>query len=384
MGHTLEELLADRVAQATTVDSVFTRDVAERVSRFTLDGGRRMRSQFLWWSMRACGGAGPEMRAALRTSAALELIQTCALIHDDVMDGSSRRRGRPSFHAQMAAQYPESVRRGVRASPFASSAAILAGDLALAWADDVMAETEFPPGTRRRVLDIWRTMRTEMVAGQYLDLHGQTTGSRSIAQAIRTAYLKTALYSVERPLAFGAALAGADTRTTQALCSAGRCAGIAFQLRDDLDGAFGDSRRTGKPSGDDIRAGKVTYLVTVARARAEARADSDSLAVLDSMLGDSGLSPGGLARVRAVLVATGARSVVESRIERLLALSSRHLSDIGLPRPASRRLSGLLYAVAAQPAGEELPPDRRCSADGTPAALLLAGASAGPVDGARR
>lgn len=115
-------------------------------------------------------------------------------------------------------------------------------------------------------------MRTEMVAGQYLDIQGQATSSRSLARAIRAACLKSALYSVERPLALGAALAGADAARTQALCSAGRCVGIAFQLRDDLGDVFGGPRHTGKPTGGDIRAGKPTYLVAVAQARAEAAA----------------------------------------------------------------------------------------------------------------
>lgn len=145
-------------------------------------------------------------------------------------------------------------------------------DLALAWADDVIADTPLAPDTALRVRGLWSSMRMEMVAGQYLDIQGQATSSLSLARAIRAACLKTALYSVERPLALGAALAGADDRTTAALCSAGRCVGIAFQLRDDLQGIFGTPEATGKPAGDDIRSGKPTYLIAVARARAETAA----------------------------------------------------------------------------------------------------------------
>ncbi|MFI1017845.1 polyprenyl synthetase family protein [Streptomyces sp. NPDC020965] len=352
VGHTLTRLLDERLDDARAVDALFARDVAERVARFTLGGGRRMRSQFLWWGLRACGGGSDagQNEAALRLAAGLELIQTCALVHDDVMDGSPLRRGGAAIHTDLEAQYgTRDARR--RGESFGRAAAILVGDLALVWADDTVAGTALAPDARQRVGAVWQAMRTEMVAGQYLDLQGQTTGSRSMTTAIRAAALKSALYSVERPLALGAALAGADQRTTRALCSAGRCAGIAFQLRDDLLGVFGDPGRTGKPSGGDIREGKPTYLVALARARAEAAGDTGALALLDTAVGDADLSDDALDRVRAALVATGARAAVETRIERLVAHSTRHLMGVVLTPPADRRLPELFRAVAGVPLG---------------------------------
>ncbi len=402
VGHILDGVLRERVTAAAGIDDVFARDIAERVMRFTLGGGKRMRSQFLWWGLRACGGGrDPEAaEAALRVAAGLELIQTCALVHDDVMDDSPLRRGRATVHVELAAQYGRSgrgaagrtaggrrpPRHGAAAGPdepFGRAAAILAGDLALAWADDTLAETPLAPDTRRRVRGIWRAMRTEMVAGQYLDLHGQATGSRSMVRAIRTACLKSALYSVERPIALGAALAGAGDRTTRALCSAGRCAGIAFQLRDDLLGVFGDPERTGKPSGHDIREGKPTYLVAVARARAEADGDDAALAVLDGALGDPGLSGEDLRRVRTVLTGTGARALTETKIDRLVGQSARHLAGAAVEPAAGRRLRALLSAVAgvgAWPDGADPGPGRRTPAgapDGMPVPLLLSAAAEG-------
>ncbi|MET7655173.1 polyprenyl synthetase family protein [Streptomyces sp. NPDC005486] len=345
VGRLLDQLLAERAAQAAALDPVFAHDLAERVARFTLDGGKRTRSQFVWWALRACGGEGRAAAAALRVGAALELIQTCALVHDDVMDGSRLRRGRPSLHADVAAQYageaPSS--QGTR---FGEAAAILAGDLALAWADDLLADTELAPDTARRVRGVWRAMRMEMVAGQYLDVQGQATSSRSSARAIRAACLKSALYSVERPLALGAALAGADAATTTALCSAGRRVGIAFQLRDDLHDVFGSPRGAGKPSGCDIRSGKPTYLVAVAQARAETAGDRHALAVLRRSLGRADLPETGLAEVRGVLVATGARATVEARIERLVAQGMRHLDAAALRTDGLRRLRDLLHSAA--------------------------------------
>ncbi len=322
---TARAVLAERVTEASEIDASFAGDLAGRVADFTLDGGKRMRPRLLWWGMRACGAADAgSTAAALRLGVALELIQTCALIHDDVMDRSRLRRGKPAVHIGLAGQAglsPDSE----RGSAFGTSAAVLAGDLALVWADDTVAETALPAPVRHRIRSIWRSMRTEMVAGQYLDLHGQATGGSSAARAIRTACLKSALYSVERPLAIGAALADADERTTAALRSAGRCAGIAFQLRDDLLGVFGDPARTGKPSGDDIREGKPTYLLAVARERAEAAGDEGALAVLGHAVGNADVTEGDLADVRGVFEETGARAHVERKAERLRDHAVRRL-----------------------------------------------------------
>lgn len=365
VGGVLDALLAERTERAAALDPVFGRDVADRVARFARHGGKVMRPRLVWWAMRAFGGGAAEADAALRVGAALELIQTCALVHDDVMDGSRMRRGRLAVHADIAAQYADEVPQA-RAGRFGEAAAILAGDLALAWADDVVAATETAPDTARAVRELWSVMRTEMVAGQYLDVQGEATSSRSLTRAVRAACLKSALYSVERPLALGAALAGADAARTEVLCSAGRCVGIAFQLRDDLADVFGAPRETGRPGGGDIRAGKPTYLVAVARARAEASGDRHALAVLRQSLGRADLPESRLAEVRDVLVATGARDIVETRIGRLLAQGMRHLESAPLETEGLRRLRELLQATAgASPA-----PPGRGPGDGPPVLLL--------------
>ncbi|MEU1087999.1 polyprenyl synthetase family protein [Streptomyces sp. NPDC005892] len=351
---TARTVLGEHLAEASAIDTVFTRDVARRVADFTLGGGKRARPRFLWWAMRACGGGADTTGAALRLGVALELIQTCALVHDDVMDGSPLRRGRPAVHVELAG-----VPGGPPDTAFGTSAAVLVGDLALAWADDTVAALPMNPATRSRVLRIWRAMRTEMVAGQYLDLHGQAASTRTAAHALRTACLKSALYSVERPIALGAALAGADERTTAALCAAGRSAGTAFQLRDDLLGAFGDPAVTGKPSGGDLRDGKPTYLVAVARERAEAAGDTAVLAVLDAGVGDPGLTDEGLARVRDALTRSGARTAVEHRADRLAAEADARLGLAGLHPEGARQLRLLLREAAGgrtPPPGPPAPP----------------------------
>ncbi|WP_329438896.1 polyprenyl synthetase family protein [Streptomyces sp. NBC_01426] len=345
----LDRLCAEFVAYSRSLDPTFATEVAERLVAFTLNGGARIRPRFLWWAMRASGGTDIHVVGALRIAAALELIQSCALVHDDVMDQSALRRGRPSFHAQIAEQFqPGAPPRERNFSPFAHSVAVLAGDLALSWADDLVATVDVPPPIRADILRIWRAMRTEMIAGQFLDLHGQATSSRSAVKAIRTVCLKTARYTVEQPVALGAALAGADERTARALTAAGRCAGIAFQLRDDLLGVFGDPEVTGKPSGDDLRSGKATYLLALAYARARATGASDVVDVLQGCRGIGPLSGAELAQAREALQSTGAPAQVERRIERLMRASDRHLTAAAHREgPALRHLAELLRQVAS-------------------------------------
>ncbi|MFE4050049.1 polyprenyl synthetase family protein [Streptomyces sp. YIM B13518] len=348
VGRVLDHVLADRVDRARDLDPLFGDDVAGRVAHFTRAGGKRTRSRFLWWTLRACGGEGAApVAAALRIGAALELLQTCALVHDDVMDGSVLRRARPAVHVDVAAQYADAAPAG-RAERLGGGTAVLTGDLALAWADDLLAEVPLEGGAARTVRRLWSDMRTEMVAGQYLDLHGQATGSRSLPRALRTARLKSALYSVERPIALGAALAGADDGTTAALCAAGRCVGTAFQLRDDLSDVFGDPRYTGKPAGGDIREGKPTCLVALAHARAAAAGDHRALDVLERSLGHEALTGEGLEEVREVLAGTGARAAVEAMIDRLVAQGLRHVDGALLDPHGGERLRLLLASAAGE------------------------------------
>lgn len=346
VGRVLDRFLADRVARAQALDALFTEELAGRVALFTRSGGKRMRSRLLWWTVRACGGTGEvPVAAALRIGAALELLQTCALVHDDVMDGSALRRGRAALHADLRARYAGSA-SPERVARFADAGGVLAGDLALVWADDLVAETPLAALTAPVVRRLWSDTRTEMVAGQYLDVQGQVTGSYSPSLALRAACLRSGRYSVERPLALGAALAGTAEATTRALRRAGRRVGVAFQLRDDLDDVFAAPGWTGKPCGGDIREGKPTYLVALALRRAEAVADHRAVAVLRGSLGDAGLTEADVDQVREVLISTGARAAVEDRIRRLVAQALRHL-DGALPEDgAGGRLRRLLASAA--------------------------------------
>lgn len=343
----LAEHLDGRLREARRVDAVFADEVASRVAAFVLSGGKRLRTAFVRCGWRAAGGTG-DAGTPLRIGAALELLQACALVHDDVMDESPVRRGAPAVHADFARMHRAGRLRGSAAS-WSANAAVLAGDLALAWADDLFTETALSSPYGERLHREWQAMRVEMAAGQYLDVRAQATGSSDPSQARHIATLKSALYTVERPLALGASLAGADARTMEALRSAGQCVGLAFQLRDDLLGAFGDPDVTGKPTGEDLRARKLTYLLAVAVGRATESGDTDALAVL----GAEGAPPGGEAvpRMRAALERTGARAAVEKEIAGLSASGLRHFASSGADEGARREFASLVArAVGTEPA----------------------------------
>ncbi len=220
-----------------------------------LAGGKRLRPAFCYWGWRGAGGPAESDDAALRAAASLEFLQACALIHDDVMDGSDTRRGLPSAHRRFAG-----VHRGAEwlGSPesFGVGAAILLGDLCLVWADEVLLSTDFPVQSLRRAKTVYDDMRTELMAGQYLDLLEQARGGGSVERALTVVRFKSAKYTIERPLHLGAVLAGADAALIAAYSAYGLPLGEAFQLRDDILGVFGDPNETGKPAGDDLREGK--------------------------------------------------------------------------------------------------------------------------------
>ncbi|MEV1117789.1 polyprenyl synthetase family protein [Actinosynnema sp. NPDC049800] len=295
-------------------------ELAEEVRALALAGGKRIRPAFAWWGWRAAGGEvhGDTAEAVVRALVALELLQCCALVHDDVMDRSATRRGRPAVHEAFAARHRRSRWSG-SARRYGDSTAILAGDLALAWADDALVTAGLPADALQRAWRPWQRMRTEMMAGQHLDLLAVAGRDRSLEGALRVAALKTAAYTVERPLHLGAALAGAPVDVIECLRVFGRDIGVAFQLRDDLIGTFGDPAVTGKPVGEDLREGKRTPLMAIAIARATAAGDHAAARTLLRCLDGGPVPDGTVTAARALLIDHGAAEAVEEHIEALTA-----------------------------------------------------------------
>lgn len=303
-----------------------------------LGGGKRLRPAFCWWGYRGAGGADTE--EALRAAAALEFLQACALIHDDVMDGSDTRRGMPSAHHRFAMLHRGSEWLG---SPeaFGVGAAILLGDLCLSWADEMLLTSGVPSERLAAAKGVYDEMRTELMAGQYLDLLEQARGGGSVERAMRVVRFKSAKYTIERPLHMGAALAGAGPDVLAAYSGYGLPLGEAFQLRDDVLGVFGDPGETGKPAGDDLREGKRTVLI----ATAMARATPAQAAQIRRHLGDPGLDATGVALLREVIADTGALDHAEQLITSLTDQALAALDSVSLQTPAPEVLAGLAYAA---------------------------------------
>ena len=307
-----------------------------------LAAGKRLRPAFCYWGWRGAGGE--DGQAILVAAAALELLHASALVHDDVMDGSDTRRGRPSLHRRFAIRHAEQRWRGSPES-FGMGAAILMGDLLLSWTDGMYHASGLPAGALRRGQAVLDLMRTEMIAGQYLDLLGQAAGNETLDSALRVAAYKTARYTIERPLHLGAALAGYPDGPVPAAFSAyGLPLGVAFQLRDDILGVFGDPAQTGKPAGDDVREGKRTVLLAIARARAGAA----QARVIDERLGDPRLDEAGAAEVRAVITDTGALATCEAMIGEHIAEALAALGQAPITDEAKAALAELAVAATAR------------------------------------
>ena len=288
-------------------------EVTAALEEFVVRGGKRLRPAFAYWGWRAVAPTGDAVDAEILLSfAALELLHACALVHDDVIDASATRRGMPTVHRSFADRHRQRNWHG-SAEQFGVSAAILLGDLALVWADDIVSAVDLPPEAHRRVRRVWADIRTEVLGGQYLDIVAESSGAETVASAMNVNTYKTASYTITRPLQFGAAAAADRPDVQDIFAEVGHGLGVAFQLRDDVLGAFGDPAVTGKPSGDDLRSGKRTVLLAEALERADA---SDPLAakLLRTSIG-SDLSDTQVRELRDVIESVGALAAVESHIE---------------------------------------------------------------------
>ena len=303
-----------------------------------VSGGKRLRAAFCWWGWRAAGG-DPLDERALHAGSALEWLQGCALAHDDVVDDSDTRRGAPALHRTLSALHRSDGWRG-DANAFGAGTAILLGDLMLSWADEMFRGTGLPQDAVAAAAPYLDACKSEVVAGQLLDLLEQARGGASVEGAMRVVRYKAAKYTVERPLHLGAALAGAGLDLLAGLSAFGLPLGEAFQLRDDVLGVFGEPAVTGKPAGDDLREGKRTVLL----ARALEGADPTGRSLLERLVGDPHLREDDIVRLRAVIIESGALATVEQHIADLSEQALGALAAAPLHDEPARGALGVLAA----------------------------------------
>jgi geranylgeranyl diphosphate synthase type I len=317
--------------------------------RDTVTGGKRLRARFCvtgWRAVaeRAAPGAMPPA-AVVSTAAALEVFQAAALVHDDLIDNSDTRRGRPAMHRALQAQHTARSWAG-DAAAFGRSAALLGGDLLVAFSDDLLEEGLVLADHAGAARAEYARMRRDVTIGQYLDIAEESAfavadDATHAERALRVASLKSARYSVEQPLRIGAALAGADGSQLAALSAFGHPVGMAFQLRDDVLGVFGDAAETGKPSGDDLREGKRTVLIAYARESLGTGARH----TLDELLGDPDLDDQQIAALQRTIIDSGAVDRVETLIAAYVREADRALSAAPLSNATVGELRDLARAA---------------------------------------
>lgn len=316
--------------------------VCDALESFLLDGGKRLRPLFAYAGFLATGSTPTQQD--IRAITSLELLQACALIHDDLMDRSDTRRGKPAIHRHFENLHQSQTLNGL-SDQFGEAAAVLLGDLALVWSDHMLHTSGVSNASLLSALSVHDEMRIELMAGQYLDVREAGEKSPSVDRSLRIARYKSGKYTIERPLHLGASLAITEfqqrANLTNILSAYGLPLGEAFQLRDDLLGVFGDPAVTGKPAGDDIREGKRTVLMamTIERASQEVSAE------LEKYLGNEELSLDQVERARDLIKGTGSVEVVENLIEGLLESALQAAASQEIPSQAQELLA--LLAMSA-------------------------------------
>ncbi|MGW2556957.1 polyprenyl synthetase family protein [Streptomyces sp. NPDC001635] len=316
-------------------------EVTEVLRDFLLRGGKRLRPLLCALGWQAAGGHGTPA-PVVRVAASLEMFHAFCLIHDDVMDRSTTRRGGPTVQCSLTIRHDGHP----AAAHLGTSAAILVGDLALVWSDELLHSAGLTRTQLSTVRPLIYAMRTEVMYGQYLDLlsTGHLVDQTDTAfEAIR---YKTAKYTCERPLHIGASLAGAPLALLDVLTAYSLPLGEAFQLRDDLLGVFGDPQTTGKPALDDLREGKRTVLTALAFQRS-APAQRD---LLRALIGRPGLNESHAERIRTVLETTGARNAVEDMIRARREQALNALDRASLPGPTTDALRHIAHTATTRAA----------------------------------
>lgn len=332
MERTMESLLAGERARWAAEEQ---RSVAvvDTVADLVAAGGKRLRPAFCVSGFLSAGGDPSDARLP-GLAAGLELLHVALLLHDDVLDCSDQRRGKPTAHVAHTAAHRAAGWRG-DAQRYGENVAILAGALALVYADQAVGPV--PEAIARE----WTVLRSEAMVGQYLDVTIAADTDIDPERSRWVALCKSGRYSIQRPLSIGALLAGRSD-LAGVFERYGRALGEAFQLRDDLIDAFGDDAAAGKPTGLDMEQQKMTLLLALA-VQSDARVRKLVLSSGGSPAHAGGFDP---EELRGLLIDSGTRDTVEAHIDKLVAEATGTLADAPLPDPWRQELTAMAHAVA--------------------------------------
>jgi geranylgeranyl diphosphate synthase type I len=331
----LEVFLREETARLTAIHH-WLAPVARQLRAAVLDG-KRVRAAFCYWGWRAAGQSDSD--AMIRAAAAMELVHAAAIVHDDIIDGSAKRRNGPTAHVGLGDEIggEDGAARGV-------ALAIVLGDLLISWAGQMFSSCGLPGPFLRRAQPLWSALATALVAGECLEI--LRTGSRpSTADALEVIRYKTAKYTVEHPLHIGATLGGARVGLLDTFTEYGIPLGEAFQLRDDLLGVFGDPRKTGKSNLDDLRGRKPTVLLSVTLSAARGKDRKEIGRLLNS---GSDIDAADLRTIQEIMLRVGARQQIESMIADRAARAIAAIERVRLPPPAAAALTHLASVLTTR------------------------------------
>ncbi|MFF6995344.1 polyprenyl synthetase family protein [Streptomyces sp. NPDC008313] len=331
----LHRFVAEEADQLAAIDPALA-PVATRLEAAVADG-KRLRAAFCYWGWRAVGQ--PDGDALVRAAASMELVHAAAVVHDDLIDDSSLRRGRPTAHVALRG----AVRGRPRAVTAARSLAMLVGDLLMGLAGQLFATSGLPAAFLARARPLWSVLARELVAGECLEIL-RTGADPDTAASLKVIRYKTAKYTVEHPLLIGGALAGAGERLREGYSAYGLPLGEAFQLRDDLLGLFGDPDRTGKANADDVRGQRPTALL----AETWRLAGEGDRKRLRALLGRRDPDGDGLRAVREVMSRLKTPDRIEAMITARVEEALGALHELDVPPHAAEALTVLARSAAVR------------------------------------
>ncbi|MGW5479320.1 polyprenyl synthetase family protein [Streptomyces sp. NPDC004008] len=331
----LHQFIAQEADEFAAIDPILGA-VTEQLEAAVADG-KRLRAAFCYWGWRAAGQ--PDSDALVRAAASMELVHAAAVVHDDLIDDSPLRHGRPTAHVVLRG----AVGRRPDADAAGRSLAMLVGDLLMALAGQLFATSGLPAAYLLRARPLWSVMARELIAGECLEILCTGAGP-DLEASMKVIRYKTAKYTAEQPLLIGGALAGAGARLREGYSAYGLPLGEAFQLRDDLLGLFGDPERTGKDNADDVRGRRPTALL----AETWRLAGDGERELLSALLGRGDLDGKGLDAVREMMRRLGAPNRIEDMIRARVEEALDAIHELDVPAHATTALTALAHSAAVR------------------------------------
>lgn len=325
------EVYLDQVIKEAEKTDVFMTSIVKYFKKTILAGGKRIRPIMMYWGYVAAGGKN--RAEIIKTSVSIELIHAFLLIHDDIVDRDDFRRGKKTLHAKYR-DYHKKFLLGDESDHFGMSIALISGDFVYSLGNQILFSSKFSSDIVLCALNKMQDIVGLTCVGEMQDIYMEYSKNVTNKDILTMYENKTARYTFDGPLKLGAILGGADDIFCEKMSAFAMPIGIAFQVRDDILGIFGDEKKTGKPVGSDISEGKKTLLVNYALKRSS----TNQKKKLVSLLGKKDLTQNDIANFQDILIKTGAKSEVDTYVDTLIAQAEDAVRAMLLPQDAQKFL----------------------------------------------